>query len=75
MRGVRSCSSAAGGLPNTFVPGRNLPVELSHSCHLGDRSRRRAWGYGCGACPACDLRRKGWESHVAATRAGGHERR
>jgi 7-cyano-7-deazaguanine synthase len=27
---------------------------------------RQAWGYGCGECPACDLRRKGWERYVAA---------
>ena len=36
-----------------------LIVEHSHSCYLGDRSHRHAWGYGCGACPACELRRKG----------------
>lgn len=37
----------------------------SHSCYLGDRSTLHAWGYGCGTCPACDLRRKGWEAFVA----------
>ncbi|MGE5270867.1 MAG: 7-cyano-7-deazaguanine synthase QueC [Thiohalocapsa sp.] len=36
----------------------------SHSCYLGERSKRHEWGYGCGACPACDLRRKGWEMYV-----------
>ena len=35
-------------------------VEQSHTCYEGDRSHRQAWGYGCGACPACDLRAKGW---------------
>mgnify|MGYP001450524879 CR=1 FL=1 len=35
-------------------------VEHSHTCYLGDRDHRHAWGYGCGACPACDLRAKGW---------------
>jgi 7-cyano-7-deazaguanine synthase len=35
-------------------------VETSHTCYEGDRTRRHAWGYGCGACPACDLRAKGW---------------
>jgi 7-cyano-7-deazaguanine synthase len=37
-----------------------LIVEHSHSCYLGDRSQRHDWGYGCGTCPACDLRAKGW---------------
>jgi 7-cyano-7-deazaguanine synthase len=35
-------------------------VEHSHTCYEGDRSQRNEWGYGCGACPACDLRAKGW---------------
>jgi 7-cyano-7-deazaguanine synthase len=35
-------------------------VELSHTCYEGDRAHRHAWGYGCGRCPACDLRAKGW---------------
>ncbi|MFL5280329.1 MAG: 7-cyano-7-deazaguanine synthase QueC [Rhodopila sp.] len=36
-------------------------LEHTHSCYLGDRSQRHAWGYGCGGCPACELRRSGWE--------------
>jgi 7-cyano-7-deazaguanine synthase len=32
----------------------------THSCYLGDRSRLREWGYGCGTCPACELRADGW---------------
>jgi len=36
--------------------------EESHSCYLGERGRSHEWGYGCGGCPACDLRRKGWEA-------------
>jgi 7-cyano-7-deazaguanine synthase len=39
-----------------------LILEDSHSCYLGERGRRHEWGYGCGACPACELRRKGWEA-------------
>ena len=39
----------------------SLIVEQTHSCYLGDRTHRHDWGYGCGACPACDLRRGGWE--------------
>jgi 7-cyano-7-deazaguanine synthase len=37
----------------------------SHSCYLGDRSKLHAWGYGCGTCPACDLRRAGFERWVS----------
>ena len=36
-------------------------VEDTHSCYLGDRSHRNDWGYGCGECPACMLRREGWK--------------
>lgn len=35
-------------------------LEHSHTCYEGDRSQRREWGYGCGACPACELRARGW---------------
>ena len=35
-------------------------VEHSHTCYEGDRSQRHEWGYGCGVCPACYLRAKGW---------------
>jgi 7-cyano-7-deazaguanine synthase len=43
-----------------------LIVEETHTCYLGDRSRRHAWGYGCGTCPACDLRAKGWTKWKAS---------
>lgn len=39
----------------------DLIVEDTHTCYLGDRQTRHAWGYGCGTCPACELRAKGWE--------------
>ena len=39
-----------------------LVVEHTHSCYMGDRSQHHAWGYGCGLCPACDLRRKGYDA-------------
>jgi 7-cyano-7-deazaguanine synthase len=42
--------------------------EETHSCYRGDRTRRHPWGYGCGACPACELRRRGWEAYAAAPR-------
>ena len=40
-------------------------LEHTHSCYLGDRSQRHAWGYGCGTCPACDLRAKGWAAYAS----------
>ena len=43
-----------------------LIVEESHTCYLGDRSERHAWGYGCGTCPACDLRARGWREWIAS---------
>lgn len=39
-------------------------VEDTHSCYMGDRSRRHDWGYGCGECPACQLRAAGWRKFV-----------
>ncbi len=39
--------------------------EETHSCYHGDRSHRHDWGHGCGACPACDLRQKGWQAFAA----------
>jgi 7-cyano-7-deazaguanine synthase len=50
--------------------GGNPLVELvrdeTHSCYLGDRVHRHVWGYGCGDCPACGLRKAGWERFAAA---------
>ncbi len=34
--------------------------EQTHSCYRGDRTHRHDWGYGCGVCPACELRSSGW---------------
>jgi 7-cyano-7-deazaguanine synthase len=44
----------------------DLVVEHTHSCYLGDRTQLHAWGYGCGLCPACDLRRKGYEGWLSS---------
>jgi 7-cyano-7-deazaguanine synthase len=38
----------------------DLVVEETHTCYLGDRTKRHPWGYGCGTCPACSLRAAGW---------------
>jgi 7-cyano-7-deazaguanine synthase len=40
--------------------------EETHSCYLGDRAHRLDWGYGCGECPACELRRRGWETFATS---------
>ncbi len=37
----------------------------SHSCYLGDRIHAHDWGFGCGTCPACDLRAAGWRRYRA----------
>ena len=36
-------------------------IDHTHTCYMGDRSHKHAWGYGCGDCPACRLRAKGWK--------------
>lgn len=40
-------------------------VKDSHTCYLGERGALHEWGYGCGVCPACELRAKGYEKFVA----------
>jgi len=40
----------------------------SHTCYLGERGTLHAWGHGCGTCPACELREKGWDDWVAQGR-------
>ena len=37
-----------------------LIIERTHTCYLGDRQQRHPWGYGCGQCPACQLRAEGY---------------
>jgi 7-cyano-7-deazaguanine synthase len=43
----------------------DLIIEETVTCYLGDRKHRHAWGYGCGRCPACELRAKGYERYIA----------
>lgn len=45
----------------------DLIVEHTHTCYLGERGARHAWGHGCGNCPACALRRQGWDGYAAGT--------
>jgi 7-cyano-7-deazaguanine synthase len=42
-----------------------LIVEETHTCYMGDHQTRHDWGYGCGACPACSLRAKGWLTYAS----------
>jgi 7-cyano-7-deazaguanine synthase len=49
----------------------DLIVEQTHTCYLGERGVRHAWGYGCGTCPACALRAAGHAEFVAARAPSG----
>lgn len=40
-------------------------VEDTVTCYLGDRTHRHDWGYGCGTCPACELRAAGYQKYRA----------
>ncbi len=42
-----------------------ITIEDSHTCYLGERGTLHPWGYGCGTCPACELRRNGFEAFAA----------
>jgi len=46
------------------LQGLDLVLEETHTCYLGERSVRHEWGYGCGSCPACVLRKKGFEVYA-----------
>jgi 7-cyano-7-deazaguanine synthase len=48
----------------------DLVVEDSHSCYLGDRTHRHDWGYGCGECPACRLRARGFAEFKSRPKTG-----
>jgi 7-cyano-7-deazaguanine synthase len=43
-----------------------LIVGETHTCYKSDRTRRHPWGVGCGNCPACELRAKGWKKWQSA---------
>jgi 7-cyano-7-deazaguanine synthase len=54
------------GVPDGGQALVDLIVEHTHTCYLGDRVHRHAWGYGCGTCPACELRARGFEKFQVA---------
>ncbi len=49
-------------------PFLNLVVEDTHSCYVGDRAHHHDWGYGCGTCPACQLRARGFAAFMSRRR-------
>lgn len=38
----------------------------THTCYLGERGQLHDWGYGCGQCPACELRANGYQTYRAS---------
>jgi 7-cyano-7-deazaguanine synthase len=45
----------------------DLVIEETHSCYRGERRTRHDWGYGCGGCPACELRARGFAEWRASS--------
>lgn len=41
-----------------------LIQDQTHTCYVGNHSTQHEWGYGCGSCPACELRKRGYEEYV-----------
>jgi 7-cyano-7-deazaguanine synthase len=41
-----------------------LIQDQTHTCYVGDHSTKHEWGYGCGICPACELRKSGYEEYT-----------
>ncbi len=52
----------------------NLIIEEAHTCYKGERGVRHDWGYGCGQCPACDLRAKSFADWQASRVQAGRQR-
>ena len=44
----------------------DLVIEETHTCYRGARTERHSWGYGCGTCPACELRARGFAEWQAS---------
>ena len=61
--------SKAGAWDLAYKLGGQKLVEIiledTHTCYIGERGERFDWGYGCAACPACELRAKGWADYSA----------
>lgn len=48
-------------------PLLDIVNKLTHTCYFGDHTTLNDWGYGCGKCPACELRKTGWENYKTET--------
>jgi 7-cyano-7-deazaguanine synthase len=51
----------------------DLIREETHTCYNGDRSTHHRWGWGCGTCPACELRANGYDKFIDASRSPSGE--
>jgi 7-cyano-7-deazaguanine synthase len=45
------------------APLVDLIVEETATCYQGDHTHRHDWGYGCDDCPACGLRKSGYDKY------------
>lgn len=43
----------------------SITTEYSHTCYVGDHTSKHDWGYGCGKCPACELRATGYQQWIS----------
>ena len=50
-----SLAQALGGEPLV-----DIIREHTHTCYESERGPREIWGHGCGVCPACALRKRGY---------------
>src|SRR5262245_5926096 len=50
-----------------------LILEETHTCYKGERGIRHDWGYGCGQCPACELRANGFAEWQASRAQAGRQ--
>lgn len=41
----------------------DMVLNQSHTCYNDEHTKKNEWGYGCGNCPACILRAKGWREY------------
>ena len=61
--------SKAGAWDMAYKLGGQALVEIiledTHTCYLGESRTRHDWGYGCGSCPACELRAQGWAKYAS----------
>ena len=59
------CLDKAQTWQMAFELGGNPLIELirkdTHTCYQGTRDVLHDWGFGCGSCPACELRAQGWK--------------